>query len=206
MNLNVKPYIILLDDMITEAYPLVDILKNEYGEEQVLIFSTTETGITFIKDNLDKKMIVLLDMMFYGKLEGTKVLREITEETSLVCFIIMTGNPDKVDKSDLIDFINNRVGHFIQRDAPYKQIMKIIKDAENNMTTRVDSALQEWILRYSPEEQNKPYLKTRNGQSYTLLDILKSVRKGEEFGSKMVKGILNLAIDLLARDKQQLED
>lgn len=206
MILKTKPYIVIVDDDIDHNYPLVDILKIEYGEENVHLFQDTKQGIDFIEENLSKKIIVLLDIMFGGKPAGLDVFDAIIKKSSLVCFILMTGSMERIDRDKYVQLINGHAWYFVRRDWPSTEIKKVIKKAEYHLATRVDGALEEWILRHSPEDQNKPYLKTSNGETHTLLSILKEIRAGSnsEFGQEMVAGILNLTIDLLARNKEQL--
>lgn len=209
MNLRSKPQIVIIDDDIPAVdynYPLVDMLKIEYGGEDVHLFQDPNQGIEFIEQNLSKKIIVLLDIIFNGKSEGFNVFDAIVKKSSLVCFILMTGNLEKIDRRELVKFINGHGWYYVQRDRPAGEIMSIVKNAEHYLVTRIDGALEEWILKHSPENQMKPYLKTSDGKMYTLLEILQSIREGSNnaFGQEMVAGILNLTIDLLARNKEQL--
>lgn len=209
MILKTKPNIVIIDDDIPSVnynYPLVDVLKIEYGEQNIHIFQETKQGIEFIEENLSKKIIVLLDIMFGGKPAGLDVFDAIVKKSSLVCFILMTGSKERIDSDKYVKLINGHAWYFVQRDWPSKEIMQIVKKAEYHLATRVDGALEEWILRHSPDDQNRPYLKTTDGQTHTLLSILKEIRTGSdsEFGQEMVAGILNLTIDLLARNKEQL--
>jgi len=94
----------------------------------------------------------------------------------------------------------------VQRDKSAKDILAIIKEAENHINLRVDSALEQWIFRHTIEEQNKPFITTRSGSSYTLLDILQSLRTGEndEIGQQIAGDILALAVDLLMQDQTKI--
>lgn len=207
MSINNKPQIVIIDDLITRNnYPLVDILCIEYGEKNVHIFATPKDGIEYIEGNLSQKMIVLLDIMFDGKPRGFEIFDEITSKSSLVCFIVMTGNPEKITFSQYSDLINGHAWYIIQKDRPAKEIMTMIKNAANHLLNRIDGALEEWIVNNSPDDLAKPYLKTRGGKSYSLLDILNEIRQDTPFGRDMVSGLLNLTIDLLARNKEQLND
>ncbi len=171
MNTN-KPLIVIIDDDITMDQPLIGFLKNSYDEKNVHLFQKSEEGVKFVEKNLSKKIIVLLDIMFNGKELGFEVFNEISKKSALVCFIVMTGNVEQVSRKGLEDLINGHAWYIIQRDKPAKEILSIIASAEQHIQLRVDGALEEWILRHSPDEQQKPFLKTRSGNSFTLLDIL----------------------------------
>jgi DNA-binding NarL/FixJ family response regulator len=208
MRLHRKTQIIFIDDDIDpRTYPLAGMVVDEYGDENVQFFQEPQKGIDYIKKNLDKKSIVILDIMFGGQPTGLNVFDEIIKESALVCFILMTGNMERVERSKLIDLINGHAWYLVKRDSPLKEIMDIIKKANHYMSTRVDSALEEWILNHSPQEIDRPYLTTTNGETYKLIDILKAIREGHnnEFGQEMINGILNLTIDLLARNDEQIK-
>jgi len=203
---NDKPLIVVIDDDIKPDQPIVGFLKNTYQAENLHLFQNSADGVTFIANNLSRKIIVLLDIMFNGKEVGVDVFNEISKKSALVCFIVMTGNIEQISREGLKSLINGHAWYIIQRDKPAKEILGIIKDAEEHIKLRVDGALEEWILRHSAEDQQKPFLKTRSGNSYTLLDILESLRTGNNsgIGQQMAGDILSLAVDLLMRDKTNI--
>lgn len=49
---------------------------------------------------------------------------------------------------------------------------------------------------------DKPYMVSADGRSYSLNDILMSVRKQDDFGKEFVKNIMELATDLFLRRKR----
>ncbi|MBW3128865.1 hypothetical protein [Hymenobacter profundi] len=206
MLTKIKPELVIIDDNITEAYPLVDRLKMIYDADNIHIFPTTKEGIEYIENNISKRIIVLLDIMFGSIAEGLNVFDAITEKSLLICFIIMTGSINNISKEDLVKLINRHAWYIVQRDKPAQYILDIIKKADAHISSRVDSALEEWVLRHSREEQIRPFIKSRNGESYSLLDILDSVRKGgdDNIGQEMISNILAVAIDILARDKSRI--
>jgi hypothetical protein len=206
MIINTKPQIVIIDDDITaDNYPLVDILSIEYGEENIHIFETTKAGIKFIEDNLSKKMIVLLDIMFGGKPMGFDVFDKITtDKSSLVCFIVMSGNMERIDRSDLIKLINGHAWYFIKRDKSYQEITEAIRKADLYLASRIDGALEEWISQLDETEKNKPILATRQGQEWSLNDILREIRLQTEEGIRIEKNIITLILDLITRGKRSL--
>jgi len=206
MATSTKPYIVLIDDDITEDQPLIGYLHREYGASNVFLFQEPTEGIRFIEANLAKRIIVLLDIMFGEKAQGFDVFDRITEKSKLVCFIVMTGNLEAVSKRELQRLVNRHAWYIVQRDKSAKEILALINEAETHLMMRVDGALEEWILRHGPDEQQKPFIKTRGGESYSLADILLSLRTGENeaIGQEMAADILAVAIDLLVRDKSRI--
>jgi len=203
---NNKPLIVIIDDDFTKDQPLYGFLETAYPTENLHIFQNSADGEKFVEQHLSQKTIVLLDIMFNGHEVGVDVFNEISKKSALVCFIVMTGNIEQVSRKGLENLINGHAWYIVQRDKPAKEILGIIKDAENHIDLRVDGALEQWVLRHSEEEQKKPFITTRSGNSYTLLDILQSLRTGdnEEIGQEIAGDILALAVDLLMQDKTKI--
>lgn len=206
MSNSIKPYIVIIDDDITLDQPLIGFLSHVYGAENVHLFQKSNEGVAFIEANLSKKIIVLLDIMFNGKELGFDVFNEISKKSALVCFIVMTGNIEQVSREGLKSLVNGHAWYIVQRDKPAKEILKLIKDAEDHIKLRVDGALEEWILRHNSDEQKRPFFKSRGGNSYSLEDLLRSLRTGENdgIGQQVATDILTLAVDLLFRDKTNI--
>lgn len=207
MTLHNRPYIVLIDDDVKSDQPLVGYLKKEYPIDNIFLFQNPADGVKFIEENLEKKIIVLLDIMFYGKPLGFEVFNQIIDKSSLVCFIVMSGNIEKSSYSDLVSLINGHAWYIVQRDKPAKDILSLVKQAENHLSMRIDSAIEEWVLRQNPENMQKNFIKSRNGKSYTLLDILHSIRTGTDpIGQEMANDILQLAITMISEDESLISD
>lgn len=201
-----RPLIIVIDDDFTKDQPLYGFLETAYPSENIHLFQNSGDGVKFIEQNLSKKIIVLLDIMFNGQEAGVDVFNEISKKSALVCFIVMTGNIEQISRAGLTNLINGHAWYIIQRDKPAREILAIIKDAENHINLRVDGALEEWVFRHTAEEQSRPFLKTRDGKSYSLLDILQSLRTSDndEIGQKIAGDIMALAVDLLLNDRTKI--
>lgn len=207
MSVGRKPYIVLIDDDVSDETPLIDYLRTAYGEQKVLLFKEPDAGVKFIEENLSERIIVLLDIMFNDKPLGFELFERILEKSALVCCIIMTGTlgSNSLAANDLVRLINGHAWYIIKRDAPIAKIKSVIKDAEAHLSLRVDGALEEWVLRQPLENQQKPFLKSSDGKVYTLLDILRAVRTGDdEIGARLTKSILSTAIEILSRDKSRI--
>ncbi|QEM12216.1 response regulator [Mucilaginibacter rubeus] len=201
-----KPLIVIIDDDFTQSQPLYGFLENEYTADNVHLFQNSSDGVKFIEESLSRKVIVLLDIMFNGQEVGVDVFNAIAKQSALVCFIVMTGNIEQVSKKGLTSLVNGHAWYIVQRDKPAKEILNIVKDAENHINLRVDGALEEWILRHTPDEQQRPFLKSRSGSTYSLLDILQSLRGGDNngIGQQIANDILVLAVDLLLTDQTKI--
>ena len=64
----------------------------EDAVDDIKFFENPSDGLTFIKDNIDKDIVVLLDWKFNNSLmQGDKILNDINEISTLVPVIVFTG-------------------------------------------------------------------------------------------------------------------
>jgi DNA-binding NtrC family response regulator len=202
MKKNTK--IIVIDDLLSEGDIRIKMLKRSFGEDNVFLRKTPQDGVNFVKEFTIDKLIVVLDYQFgENQPTGHWVLEQIREESYVIPVILMTENANNLIQSEFPDFINEKVFAFADK-SDYRDLVKKVTEANIELNTQVEVALEEWIERHSPEDKEKPYLTMRSGETYTLNHILKEIRKQTEFGQKMERKILNLAIELLANNVQKL--
>lgn len=187
--------------------PLLVSLKISFPACEVIHFENSNIGLEYVLKNLNQKIIVILDINFSeGELSGVQVFEGIRKQTSLVYVIMVTARSLKeINNNDLISMINNDA-LAIENVFSYPKIIKLVEDAVHKLDVRVDSVLEEWITKQTEEKREMPYLKIKGGKTYTLNDILKSIREQTELGRQLERNILKLAIDLLVRQKTQLDD
>ena len=201
--------ILIIDDNFDIFDPLVIELKERFPDANVTIQNNPTDGLNYVLANLSKKIIVLLDYNFQtGQPKGDEILSKIRKKTSLVYVIIMTAQQFSTIQHDkLVDIVNNDALAVVQNTVDTSEILKIVSKAEQQLSVRVDCVLEQWIANnHSEDEQNEPYLTTASGKIYTLKDILIEIRQQTEFGKKMERNILMLAVDLLTRGKKQVDD
>jgi len=188
--------------------PLVVELTEHFPETNVTVINDPEEGLKFVLDNLSKKIIVLLDYNFKtGQPKGHDILLKIREATSLVYVIMMTAKQfSTIPHTELVDFVNNDALAIVQNTADTAEILKLVSRAFQQLSVRVDCVLEQWISNHSEEQQNEPYLTTTSGESFTLKKILIEIRQQTDFGKKMERNIMMLAIDLLTRKKEQVSN
>lgn len=207
MKTTIPIRIVIIDDNFRKNDPLAIALEEEYGEKSVEILRTPNEGIEYILNNLSSKIVVLLDMDLGEKeRRGDAVFKEIREKTTLVTVIIMSANLPALTNEELRGFINNHAFSTINSNDGVKVNLPIIKNAVNKLNLRVDCALEEWILRNNPDDREKPFLTLRTGEKYSLNQVLNEIRKGHEseLGMFFQESILNMAVELLARQKESL--
>jgi DNA-binding NtrC family response regulator len=200
--------ILIIDDNFSEVDPLVITLKEKYGEDNVTVKQKSSEGLRFILQNLTQKLIVLLDLdLGPGEPHGVEVFQKVRYETSLVYIIIMTAKSlNTIPSEDLIKFINNDVLQLINNTIDISEIVDIVDKAAHELDVRVDCVLEQWISKRSKEEREKPFMLTQSGRKLTLDDIIIEIRKETDIGKRLEKSIIQLAIDLLTKGKERVND
>ena len=194
-------HIIVIDNDFQEDDPLIVKLRQSYNN--VHLFGNPEDGIGYIESNLNQKNIVLLDILFpSNEPDGHEILRKIRDISYLIPVIIWSGLVES--NETFSDFINLKTFKFIKKNTPFTDIISAIKEAELELETSLEGALEEWIELHG--QRDEPILVTSSGKEYSLNDILKEVRMQTEFGAGFEKRLLKLTIDLLMRGKEKVDD
>ena len=180
-------------------------LEAKFGNDNVKVINEPETGLEHIKANLDKNLIILLDIDFpANERNGHALLKEITGDISRLIPVILWSGVDE-NKERFSDFINNGAFGFISKMATTEEAFKIIEKAEKYFKTSLDNTIEDWIIQ-NDENKDKPVYFTAEGKSYSLNDILKEIRHQSDIGKSFAKKLTNLTIDLLLRNKENLND
>ncbi len=200
--------ILIIHDDLSANDPLIIDLKEIYGESNVILESKSSLGIDYVFNNLDHRLIVLLDFdLGPDEPHAPEVIEKIREKTSLVYVIIWTAKLiSGIPPEDLQKFINNDALAMISATDATGDIIDYIRKAEHELDTRIDCVLEQWIAKRTGSELNKPYLTTKSGEIYTLKDLMREIRLGTSLGQKLEKSILQLTIELLTTGKKRLND
>ena len=205
---NSKLNVIVIDDNIKETDPLLVQLQLDFEEANIILKKNAEEGLDYILNNLNSKMIVLLDYdLGAGEPNGTDIFLKIRERTALLHVIVITAKLiDDIPNKELVTYINKDALAVIDKTISLEDKIKLIKDAIHTLDVRVDCVLEQWISNHSEEKQNEPYLTAASGKTYKLKDILCQIRERTELGKKMERNIMMLAVDLLTRGKKQVSN
>ncbi|MDP2237852.1 MAG: response regulator [Bacteroidales bacterium] len=173
--------------------------------ESIRFFYNQEDGLEFIENNLDKRLIVLLDLGFpSGTPSGHEILESIREVSFLIPVLIWSGVDE--DKESFADLINNRAYAFLNKNASTEEIIEKLKEAYNYADNDISIALEEWINAHSDEQKQKPYLLNVDGRQLSLNELLNEIRMQSNTGKYFSKNLAKLTIDLLTRNKEKLDD
>jgi hypothetical protein len=198
--------VIVIHDDLNENDPLLVVLKEQYGNENVLLFKKSQEGLDYVLTHISEKSILVLDLNFKpGEPTGVEVFEDIRQKTALIYIIIMTASDlNSISNEDLRKFINHDALALEYSTSDYKKIIQHVDKAAHQLDVRVGGALEQWIGSHTEQEKNEPYLTTRDGHTYSLNQILYEIRLQSPFGMEIEKNILMLAIDMLARGKKQI--
>ncbi len=200
--------IVYIDDDLQEDDPIIVLLKEKYGDQNVIVKRKSTEGLRVVLELLPSKVIVLLDLdLGHGQPSGAKVFEEIRNETSLVYVIFVTAKQfDSIPAEDLIHFINNDALAIVNNTEDLQVILDLVDKAYHRLDTRIDCILEQWIAKRPRAEQEQPYLMTKGGNTYTLKDVMNEIRKETDLGKRLKKGILQLAIEMLTNDSEKIDD
>lgn len=195
--------IVIIED--TEKYKedgLVWELRDIYGDDNVNFFLSPDEGLEYVKNNIEKNLIVLLDIDFPdGEKNGHQILEEISTNSELIPVILWSGINENTESFS--DFINNRAFGFLSKQVTIKEALYLIKKAQVYLETSVDNAIEDWIIA-KEEDKDKPIYLTSDGDSFSLNEILKEIRTQTNIGKEFTQKLNKLTIDLLLRKKENL--
>jgi hypothetical protein len=202
MNDLKSPKIIVIHDDIADDSPIMVMLREKHGNENVLLIKHSQEGLDFVLANLGTKMIVLLDKNFYGNKEisGIRVFEKIREKTSLVYIILITVSKiTELDDDELKMLINKDLFKFESFTSDYTTILNLVDEAILSLSLRIDCVIEEWIMKHPDEARNKPLIKNKEGISFTMNEVMQSIREESELGIEFERSLLKLAIEIFSR-------
>ena len=173
----------------------------EDAVDDIKFFENPSDGLTFIKDNIDKDIVVLLDWKFNNSLmQGDKILNDINEISTLVPVIVFTGA--SIDATETNKMFKGSAFSCVPKDTSTKELTDTIRKAYDRIQNDIRFVMEKWILKQDEDKRNKPYMRSGD-KIYTLNDILASIRKQDEFGKETTRGILRLATELFTNNMRE---
>ena len=122
--------IIVIDDNLKITSPLIVALGIAYGDSFIKLFNKSSDGLEYIKNNLTKRLIVVLDIGFgAGDKNGREILSDIREYNKLIPVIVWSAV--EIVGDEFLEFINNHALYYEKKTVSYKKIIERIKEAEH---------------------------------------------------------------------------
>ena len=189
--------IVYIDDdtkMRDDAF--LDDISDEVDDIQY--FERPSDGLSYIKNNIDKNIVVILDWKFNSSsIQGDDVLKDIDNISVLVPVIVFTGA--SINASEANKMFNGNAFSCVPKDASTDAMASAIRNAYERIQNDIRSVMEKWILKQDEEKRAKPYMRSGD-KIYTLNDILDSIRKQDELGKETTRGILKLATELFTNN------
>lgn len=187
------------DDIKMQEDAFLDDISDDVDDIQY--FEKPSDGLLYIRENIDKNIIVILDWKFNSSsLQGNDVLKDIDNISVLVPVIVFTGA--SIDASEANKMFNSNAFSCVPKDASTETLVNSIRSAYDRIQNDIRYVMQKWILRQSEDKRERPYMRTGD-KIYTLNDILNSIRKQDEFGKETTRGIMNLATELFTNNMRK---
>ena len=166
--------------------------------EDILYFEKPSEGLAYVKENIDKNIVVILDWKFNASLiQGDDVLNDIANISVLVPVIVFTGA--SIDVTETNKMFKGHAFSCVPKDASIQVLVEAIRKAYDRIQNDIRSVMEKWILRQSEEKRQKPYMRSGN-KIFTLNDILVSIRKQDDLGKETTRSILSLATELFTNN------
>lgn len=195
--------LVIEDDRTQQSNAFVTEVKIVF--ENIIFKETASEALSFLKDNLETKFIVLLDLTFpSNQMQGVKFLEELRNLSKLIPVIVWTANGNKIVNTEYQKMINDKTFAFLSKGGNSEEIVETLCKADDYLTSQVDTAVESWLENHSEEDKNKPFLTSADGHNYSMNDLLKEIRTQTQFGQSIAMNINKLTLDLLFRNKEKI--
>jgi DNA-binding NtrC family response regulator len=167
--------LIIEDDRTFQNDPFVIEVGTVF--ENIIFKENTNDALLFVKGNLDKKIIILLDLAFpANQMNGIKFLEELRNLSKLIPVIVWSGK-DNIDNTEYQKMINDSTFAFLSKSASSEEITETLRKADDYLNGQIDTAVESWLENHTEEEKNKPFLASADGHNYSMNDLLKEIRR-----------------------------
>jgi DNA-binding NtrC family response regulator len=180
------------------------VLEVQLEFENIVFKETANDALTFVKENLETKIVILLDLAFpANQMQGIEFLEELRSMSKLIPVIVWSGK-DSIADTEYQKMINDTTFAFLSKSASSEEIVKTLCNADDYLNSQIDTAVESWLEKHSEEEKNQIFLKSADGKQYSMNDLLKEIRQQTQFGQSIALDINKLTLDLLFRNKETL--
>ncbi len=172
--------------------------------DRIVFRENINDALLFVRDNLQSKIIILLDLAFSANLtDGIKFLESLRNLSKLIPVIVWSGK-DIIEGAEYQKMINESTFAFLKKSASSTEITDVLCKADDYLNSQIDTAVESWLEKHSEEEKNKPFLTSADGHNYSMNDLLKEIRMQTPFGQSIALNMNKLTIDLLFRNKEKI--
>lgn len=146
------------DDIKMQEDAFLDDISDDVDDIQY--FEKPSDGLLYIKENIDKNIIVILDWKFNSSsLQGNDVLKDIDNISVLVPVIVFTGA--SIDASEANKMFSSNAFSCVPKDASTETLVNSIRSAYDRIQNDIRYVMQKWILRQSEDKREKALYENR---------------------------------------------
>ena len=172
--------------------------------DRIVFRENINDALLFVRDNLQSKIIILLDLAFSANLtDGIKFLESLRNLSKLIPVIVWSGK-DIIEGAEYQKMINESTFAFLKKSASSTEITDVLCKADDYLNSKIDTAVESCLKKHSEEKKNKPFLTSADGHNYSMNDLLKEIRMQTPFGQSIALNMNKLTIDLLFRNKEKI--
>jgi len=197
--------VVIIDDEIRENSKRGFFIELRSEFKEVHVFDTPNEAIRYIQNNLQERILILLDIGFPANLPNGHEIMDSIRSISFLIPVIIWSAVNQTEEP-FADFINNKAFAFLSKTASNEDVVNKLREAYQFADHDVSVALEDWIATHSTEEREKPYMLSVGRKELSLNDILKEIRLQTDTGKQFSKKLTKLTIDLLIRKKEKLDD
>lgn len=192
--------IIIVDDELKNNHPIIVKLGQHFSE--VELYKKASDALTDIKSGLGKRVILLLDLRLSGGESGYSTFASLRDISYQIPVIIWTAMDEK--SSEFFSLINLKAYAIRDKEESIENMVELVRRADNDMDYALSNALERWI-EAQPGNHDEVFAISTNGESYSLNDMLKEVRKDTPKGKKFTQDLVNLTIELMKKGEGKNE-
>lgn len=194
-----KTILIIIDDILLKDFDPIKVKTKEEFDE-VILFEHPDEAVKYIKQNLDKYIVVLLDYKFSDDEDkGTQIIDRIRKISSLIPVVIWTAEIGQID--DYPELVNNQA-FAIHSKVDMDDILISLSKAKLQTQNSILEALEEYISKFSESDQDYIKIETLNGKSFSLRDLFFEISQRTEIGLDIEKILIKKTIKSLLENHE----
>ena len=198
-----KTTILVIEDDRTQQNNAF-VLEVKIAFENIIFKENANDALSFVKENLKTKIVILLDLAFpASQMQGIKFLEELRNSSKLIPVIVWSGK-DSIADTEYQKMINDSTFAFLSKSASSEEIVGALCKADDYLNSQIDTAVESWLENHTEEEKNKIFLTSADGQQFSMNDLLTEIRTQTQFGQSIALDVNKLTLDLLFRNKEKL--
>ena len=112
------------------------VVEVEINFENITFRENPNEALSFVKENLETKIIIMLDLMFPAyPMDGLKFLKELRNLSKLIPVIVWSGKGNNIDGTEYQKMINDSTFAFLSKSASSEEIVNALCKADDYLNS-----------------------------------------------------------------------